>query len=151
MSALIRTAKTHLLKAQFMETCFSTRKIWAITNQLRCLKGQQSIDDLIIQSFSSDTEDIMITFSHLFVLFSGENKDDDVVCTKLQELSIAYAFFASMEEIHLRSLIFSMNSRKSAGLKGRMVDELRRHCDSVKRVLRLRLNGISTAAYYRAE
>lgn len=142
MNALIRTAKRRHLKTQFIEARFNARKTWALTNHLMGVKGQQRIDDRFLQSFSCDTEDIVNEFNNYFARFFGEGKDDNVVCTNLQESFIASAFLPSMNEHDLHSLIFRLNSRKSAGVDGIMFDDLRRNFNSVKRVLLVILNGI---------
>lgn len=112
MSAPIRTAKTRPLKTKFTGAHINARKIWALTNQSTGVKEQQSIDDLIMQSFSSDTVYIVSGLNHFFTPFLWESKDDNVASTNLQESSIASAFFTSIDEHYLRSFIFSLNSSK---------------------------------------
>lgn len=141
VNALIRSAKRRYFQHKFWEFKNNIAKTWSLLNEFRGSRSKHSIDDILENSFGADASSIVDSFNRYFASISGVARDHAVSTTYTNTSNRDSAYLSTLSEIDLRTIIFSFNYKKTAGVDGIRVGDLQRNFEALKEVLLFILNG----------
>lgn len=141
VNALVRSAKRIHFQREFSKNRFNISKTWSLANGLRGCHGQRSLDDVVVKNFGDDTKGTAEKFNAFFAASSEQTLSGSAQELTLKATNCESAFLYEIDEVGLRSALFSIKWTRSPGADGITVGFLQRNFDSLKHVLLFMLNG----------
>lgn len=131
VNALIRSAKRRHYQNKFSNSqspaCTS-----ALVNDLRGVCQTKNISDSLTRDFGRVTFSTVKNFNEFFAQFSRKKPPCLPISCSLSYSNMATAFLPRMDDLDLRSIIFSFRKHKAPSFDGIKVDDLRRNFDMLQ-------------------